>query len=283
METSQRSINARDNLTRYVQQIRSVPMLTPEGEQELCHRWRDRHDIAAAHQLVSSHLRLVVKIARGYRGYGMPSDDLIGEGQLGLMRAVCRFDPDRGVRFSTYAAWWVHAAIREYVLHNWSMVKIGTTAAQKKLFFNLRRTRHHLQISNDGALAPENVTRLSKMLQVPEHEVVSMDQRIAGPDFSLNAPTSADSDSEWQSQLADDTDGQETRLAKDDEAEQRKSLLNSALGCLTTRERHIIAERRLKETPATLADLSQHYGISNERVRQIELRAIVKLQRSMLA
>jgi len=278
-----RFVTTRDDMSRYIQQVRSVPMLTLEDEEELSRRWRDRHDISAAHQLVSSHLRLVIKIARGYRGYGLPSDDLIGEGQLGLMRAVCRFDPDRGARFATYATWWVHAAIREYVLHNWSLVKIGTTGAQKKLFFNLRRARRHLQILDDGALSPENVSHVSEMLKVPEHEVISMGQRMAGPDLSLNAPSSVDSDTEWQSYLVDDKDGQDTLMAEDEESERRKSLLNAALGSLTTRERHIIAERHLKETPATLAALSLHYGISNERVRQIEMRAMVKLQRSMLA
>ncbi|HTY66495.1 MAG TPA: RNA polymerase sigma factor RpoH [Alphaproteobacteria bacterium] len=278
-----RFVTTRDDMSRYIQQVRSVPMLTLEDEQELSRRWRDRHDISAAHELVSSHLRLVIKIARGYRGYGLPSDDLIGEGQLGLMRAVCRFDPDRGARFATYATWWVHAAIREYVLHNWSLVKIGTTGAQKKLFFNLRRARRHLQILDDGALSPENVSHVSEMLQVPEHEVISMGQRMAGPDLSLNAPSSVDSETEWQSYLVDDKDGQDTLMAEYEESERRKSLLNAALGRLTTRERHIIAERHLKETPATLAALSLHYGISNERVRQIEMRAMVKLQRSMLA
>lgn len=230
-----------------------------------------------------SHLRLVVKIARGYRGYGLASDDLIGEGQVGLMRAVCRFDPDRGVRFAAYAVLWVHAAIREYVLRNWSLVRIGTTAAQKKLFFSLRRIRSHLQIVDDGALRPEHVARISEMLRVPEHEVIGMDQRLAGPDFSLNAPASADGQSEWQGYLVDDGDGQETLVAAGEEAEHRKSLLNAALGRLTTRERHIIVERHLKDTPTRLADLSQHYGISNERVRQIELRAMAKLQHSMVS
>lgn len=278
-----RSVNARDDLSRYISQVRSVPMLTPESEQELGRRWHDRHDISAAHQLVGSHLRLVVKIARGYRGYGLPPDDMIGEGQLGLMRAVCRFDPDRGIRFATYAVWWVHAAIREYVLHNWSLVKIGTTGAQKKLFFNLRRARRHLQILDHGPLPTESAGQISEMLRVPKHEVISMDRRLAGRDLSLNAPSSADSETEWQSYLVDDRDGQDSLIAEDEEAERRRSLLNAALERLTTRERHIIAERHLKETPTTLADLSQHYGISNERVRQIEIRAVAKLQRSMLA
>ncbi|MBV8535804.1 MAG: RNA polymerase sigma factor RpoH [Alphaproteobacteria bacterium] len=277
-----RVVSTRDDLSRYIQQVRSVPMLTLETERELSHRWHDRHDISAAHQLVSSHLRLAIKIARSYRGYGLPPDDLIGEGQLGLMRAVCRFDPDRGVRFATYAVWWIHAAIREYVLHNWSLVKMGTTGAQKKLFFNLRRARRHLQIA-DGGLSPESVAQISEVLRVPQHEVISMGQRLAGPDLSLNAPSSVDGETEWQSYLVDDKDGQDALLEEDQETEHRKSLLNLALSRLTTRERQIIAERHMKDTPATLADLSQRYGISNERVRQIEMRAMVKLQRSMAA
>lgn len=281
MEIDRPSRDARDNQSRYIRTVYTYPILSAETEQALCHRWRDRHDISAAQELVRSHLRFVVKIARGYRGYGLASDDLIGEGQLGLMRALCRFDPDRGVRFSSYAVLWIHAAIRDYVLRNWSLVKIGSTAVRRKLFFGLRRTRRDLQILDDRALTPEHVAQISQMLLVPEHEVIDMDQRLAGRDFSLNAPASADSQDEWQSCLPDDSDGQEAELADGEETERRKSLLNAALGRLTTRERHIIVERRLKETPTTLADLSQRYGISNERVRQIELRAMSKLQRSM--
>ena len=267
--------------SHYFRQIHAFPMLTPEAEQALCRRWRDRHDISAAHQLVGSHVRLVVRIAKEYRPYGLPLDDLISEGQLGLMRAVCRFDPDRGVRFSTYATWWVRAAIRQFVLHNWSLVKIGTTAAQKKLFFNLRRARRNLQIFDQRSLTPEHVTRISEMLRVPEYEVVSMDQRMAGPDCSLNAPLGPDGESDWQSHLVDESAGQEAQVADDEEAAQRGLLLNSALQQLTSRERHIVVARRLQERPVTLADLSLRYGVSKERVRQIELRAIGKLQRSV--
>lgn len=283
MESNRLSSDTRDYQSRYIRTVHTYPILSAETEQALCHRWRDRHDISAAHELVRSHLRLVVKIAREYRGYGLASDDLIGEGQLGLMRAVCRFEPDRGARFSAYAVLWVHAAIREYVLRNWSLVRIGTTAAQRKLFFGLRRIRRNLQILDDRALTPEYVTKISEMLQVPEDEVIGMDRRLAGRDFSLNAPTGADRQDEWQNRLVDDSDGQEELLADGEEAQHRKSRLNAALGRLTTRERHIIVERRLREAPTTLADLSQQYGISNDRVRQIELRAMAKLQRSMVS
>jgi RNA polymerase sigma-32 factor len=218
-----------------------------------------------------------------YRGYGLPSEELIGEGHVGIMRAVCRFDPDRGVRFATYAIWWVRAAIQEYILRNWSLVKMGTTASQKKLFFNLRRMRGHLQEFNDGTLKSEHVSKIAKVLRVPEHEVISMNQRMAGPDRSLSAPISTDSHSEWQTWLVDDSDDQETVLALCEETAHRKSLLPSAWRELTTRERHIVAERRLRESPTTLKDRSQHYGISRERIRQIEARAMTKLQRSVRA
>jgi RNA polymerase sigma-32 factor len=256
-------------------------MLSVDVEQALCRRWRDHHDSSAAQQLVSSHLRLVVKIALGYRGYGLPSEELVGEGQVGLMRAVCRFDPDRGVRFATYAIWWVRAAVQEYILRNWSLVKMGTTASQKKLFFNLRRLRGQLQEIDDGVLKSEHVSRIANMLRVPEHEVISMNERMAGRDRSLNAPIDSDSHEEWQSWLVDDGDDQETVLAEREEIMQRKSLLPPALEKLTTRERHIVAERHLRENPTTLEDLSRHYGISRERVRQIEARAMTKLRRSV--
>ena len=279
MEPSQLPINTGHNLSHYIRQTHKFPMLDAEVEQALCHRWRDDGDISAAHQLVRSHLRLVVKIAMGYRGYGLPSEELIGEGQVGLMRAVGRFDPDRGVRFSTYAIWWVRASIQEYILRNWSLVKMGTTSSQKKLFFNLRRIRGHSLEYDDGALKPEHVSRIANMLRVQEHEVVSMGQRMAGRDLSLNAPIGGDSQGEWQTWLADDSDDQETVLAEREETTYRKSLLPAALEKLTTRERHIVAERHLKESPTTLDDLSRHYGISRERVRQIEARAMTKLRR----
>ena len=270
-----------DIISHYIREIRTYPMLSVDEEQELCWRWRDHHDIEAVHRLVGSHLRLVVKIARGYRGYGLPPEDLIGEGHVGLMRAVCRFDPDRGARFATYAVWWVRAAIQAYILHNWSLVKIGTTSSQRKLFFNLRRIRSELREFEDGTLKSEHVSAIATMLMVPEHDIVSMNQRMAGRDGSLNALVDADSSSEWQTRLVDDTDDQETVIGDREEAAQRKSLLHGALTKLSGRERQIVVERHLKESPATLNDLSQHYGVSCERIRQIETQAMIKLRRSL--
>lgn len=281
MGPGRRFISTRENLSCYLREIHAVPLLSAQAERSLFCRWRDHHDIAAAHQLVGSHLRLVVKLARAYRGYGFPSEDLIGEGHVGIMRAVCRFDPDRGVRFASYAVWWVRSAIQEYILHNWSLVRIATTAAQKKLFFNLRRLRRQLQEYDDHRLRPEHIGEIAIRLDVPEHEVVSMNQRLAGRDYSLNAPAGEDGDGQWQNWLADDSDDPETALADSQEAAHRRSMLPLALQKLTTRERDIIVERRLKETPATLDDLSQQFGLSRERIRQIELRALVKLQRSV--
>jgi RNA polymerase sigma-32 factor len=283
MKLNQFPANSGDGLSRYVHRIRAFPILSPEAEQDLCRRWCDRYDISAADQLVGSHLRLVVKIARGYRGYGLPIEDLVGEGQVGLMRAICRFDPDRGVRFATYALWWVRAAIQAYVLHNWSLVKIGTTGAQRKLFFNLRRVRRSIQVFDDRALSSQHVTEIAEMLGVPEREVISMDQRMAGPDCSLNAPLGADGQDDWQSHLVDDEPGQETRMTDNEETTQRTALLNTALRRLSARERDIVVSRRLQESPVTLADLSQRHGVSEERVRQIELRSIDKLQRAVRA
>jgi RNA polymerase sigma-32 factor len=283
MKLNRFPVNAGDGLSRYVHRIRAFPILSPEAEQDLCRRWCDRYDISAADQLVGSHLRLVVKIARGYRGYGLPIEDLVGEGQLGLMRAICRFDPNRGVRFATYALWWVRAAIQAYVLHNWSLVKIGTTGAQRKLFFNLRRVRRSIQVFDDRALSSQHVAEIAEMLGVPEREVVSMDQRMAGPDCSLNAPLGADGQDDWQSHLVDDEPGQETRMTDNEETTQRTALLNTALRRLSARERDIVVSRRLQDSPVTLAALSQRHGVSEERVRQIELRSIDKLQRAVRA
>ena len=265
----------------YFQRVRGFPILSADAEQALFFRWRDHHDIAAANQLIGSHLRLVAKIARAYRGYGLPLEDLIGEGHVGMMRALCRFDPDRGARFATYAVWWVRAAMQEFILHNWSMVKMGTTASQKKLFFNLRRMRSRLQAFEEGALSPEHVSEIATALQVPDHEVISMHMRMTGTDRSLDAPINAEGPSDWQSGLVDDSDNQETLLADHEESERRRSLLPPALEKLTTRERHIIVQRHLRESPPTLDDLSQFYGVSRERIRQIETRAIAKLQRSV--
>ena len=269
------------NLTRYLQDIRKFPMLTPEEELALSFRWRDQEDTAAAHKLVTSHLRLVAKIAMGYRGYGLPVGELISEGNVGMMQAVKRFDPDRGFRLATYAMWWIRAAIQEYILHSWSLVKMGTTAAQKKLFFNLRRLKGQMQAIDEGDLSPEQVAKIAHLLAVPEQDVVSMNRRLAAPDNSLNAPVRQDGEGEWQDWLVDDSDNQETVLAEKQEFSGRKQLMASALKTLNERERHILVERRLKENPTTLEDLSHHYNISRERVRQIEVRAFEKLQKAM--
>ncbi len=269
------------NLTRYLQEIRKFPMLAPDEELALSKRWRDHEDMDAAHKLVTSHLRLVAKIAMGYRGYGLPVGELISEGNVGMMQAVKRFDPERGFRLATYAMWWIRAAIQEYILHSWSLVKMGTTAAQKKLFFNLRRLKGQMQAIDDGDLKPEQVARIAHVLAVPEQDVVSMNRRLSAPDHSLNAPVRADSEGEWQDWLVDESDSQETEIADREELSGRKTLLAGALKGLNDRERHILIERRLKDNPTTLEDLSQQYGISRERVRQIEVRAFEKLQKGM--
>ena len=269
------------NLSRYLQEIRKFPMLSAEEENSLSRRWRDNEDLDAAHKLVTSHLRLVAKIAMGYRGYGLPVGELISEGNVGMMQAVKRFDPDRGFRLATYAMWWIRAAIQEYILHSWSLVKMGTTAAQKKLFFNLRRLKGQMQAIDDGDLQPEQVAKIAHALDVPEADVVSMNRRLTAPDHSLNAPVRADSEGEWQDWLVDEADTQESVLAEREELTGRKALLNGALKSLNDRERHILIERRLKDNPTTLEDLSQQYDISRERVRQIEVRAFEKLQKAM--
>ncbi len=271
------------NLSRYLQEIRKFPMLTPEEELSLSKRWRDHEDMAAAHKLVTSHLRLVAKIAMGYRGYGLPIGELISEGNVGMMQAVKRFDPDRGFRLATYAMWWIRAAIQEYILHSWSLVKMGTTAAQKKLFFNLRRLKGQMQAIDDGDLQPEQVAKIARVLDVPEQDVVSMNRRLSAPDHSLNAPVRADSEGEWQDWLVDDSESQETEIGEREELSGRKALLSGALTTLNERERHILIERRLKDNPTTLEELSQQYSISRERVRQIEVRAFEKLQKAMHA
>jgi RNA polymerase sigma-32 factor len=269
------------NLSRYLQEIRKFPMLSAEEELELARRWRDAQDERAAHRLVTSHLRLVAKIAMGYRGYGLPVGELISEGNVGMMQAVKRFDPDRGFRLATYAMWWIRAAIQEYILHSWSLVKMGTTAAQKKLFFNLRRLKGQMAALEEGDLQPEQVAKIAHALQVPEQDVVSMNRRLASADHSLNAPVRADSEGEWQDWLVDDQESQEEELAEREDMSNRRQLLNHALKTLNERERHILIERRLKDEPTTLEELSQQYNISRERVRQIEVRAFEKLQKSM--
>ena len=269
------------NLSRYLQEIRKFPMLTPEEELQLAKSWKEHGDERAAHKLVTSHLRLVAKIAMGYRGYGLPVGELISEGNVGMMQAVKRFDPDRGFRLATYAMWWIRAAIQEYILHSWSLVKMGTTAAQKKLFFNLRRLKGQMAALDEGDLKPEQVEKIAKALQVPETDVISMNRRLASPDHSLNAPVRADSEGEWQDWLVDDAETQESELADREDLSNRRMLLGEALKNLNERERHILIERRLKDEPTTLEELSQQYNISRERVRQIEVRAFEKLQKSM--
>ena len=269
------------NLSRYLQEIRKFPMLLPEEEYDLAKAWQEHGDTDAADKMVTSHLRLVAKIAMGYRGYGLPLGELISEGNLGMMQAVKRFDPDRGFRLATYAMWWIRAAMQEYILHSWSLVKMGTTAAQKKLFFNLRKLKGQMQAIDEGDMSPEHVTHIADRLKVSEEEVVNMNRRLASPDHSLNAPMRKDSEGEWQDWLVDDQEDQETRLGDYEELSDRRRLLAGAMRILTDRERHILQERRLQENPTTLEHLSRHYGISRERVRQIEVRAFEKLQKSI--
>ena len=268
-------------LSRYLAEIRKFPLLDPQEEYMLAKRWREHEDTDAAHRLVTSHLRLVAKIAMGYRGYGLPINEVIAEGNIGLMQAVKRFEPERGFRLATYAMWWIRAAIQEYILRSWSLVKLGTTAAQKKLFFNLRRVKGQIEALEEGDLRPEQVEDIARRLNVPEEEVINMNRRLASPDSSLNTPLGTESDSEWQDWLADDTTDQETRLADAEELDERRTLLATALEELTPRERDILEARRLRDDPMTLEDLSVKYDISRERVRQIEVRAFEKLQEKM--
>jgi RNA polymerase sigma-32 factor len=268
-------------LSRYLSEIRTFPMLEPNEEFMLAKRWQEHQDAEAAHRLITSHLRLVAKIAMGYRGYGLPINELIAEGNVGMMQAVKRFDPDRGFRLATYAMWWIRAAIQEYILHSWSLVKIGTTAAQKKLFFNLRRVKGQIKALEEGDMTQEHVQKISERLNVPTEDVISMNRRLGAPDNSLNAPLRAEGDGEWQDWLVDETPNQETRMAETEELSKRQKLLTTAMSSLNDRERHILTERRLKDEPATLEDLSKEYDISRERVRQIEVRAFEKLQKSI--
>jgi RNA polymerase sigma-32 factor len=277
------SLSPEQGLSRYLSEIRKFPLLEKNEEFMLAQRWAQHQDAEAAERMVTSHLRLVAKIAMGYRGYGLPMGEVISEGNVGLMQAVKKFDPDKGFRLATYAMWWIRAAIQEYILRSWSLVKLGTTAAQKKLFFNLRRLKGEISALEEGDLRPENVAEISRRLGVTEEEVTSMNRRMAsGGDASLNAPIGGmEGEAEWQDWIADDTPGQAERMAESDEFGARMSLLESAMGSLNERERHIITERRLKEEPTTLEDLSAHYNVSRERIRQIEVRAFEKLQTAM--
>jgi len=270
-----------NGLSRYLAEIRRFPMLEPNEEFMLAKRWTEHGDTAAAHRLVTSHLRLVARIAMGYRGYGLPIGEVISEGNIGLMQAVKRFEPDKGFRLATYAMWWIRASIQEYILRSWSLVKMGTTASQKKLFFNLRKAKNQVQALGEGDLKPDQVKAIATKLGVPEEDVVSMNRRLAG-DLSVNAPVRSDGEgSEWQDWLVDDVDSQETLLVESDEFSRRKAFLRSAMGELNDREREIFEARRLKDDPATLEELSEKYNVSRERIRQIEVRAFEKVQKAV--
>ena len=270
------------SLIRLVEEAKRYPMLTVERERELATLWHEKGDRAALQDLVGSHLRLVIKIARGFAGYGLPLSDLVAEGNVGLMQAAEKFDADRGFRFATYAMWWIRAAIQEYVLHSWSLVKMGTTAAQKKLFFNLRRLKGRMEEFEQGDLPAETVRAIARELEVPEIEVVEMNRRLGGADTSLNALVGVDADSEWIEMLPDERPSQESLLVDRNEFQERKERLGAALKTLNARERDIIVERRLKDDPSTLEELSHRYAVSRERIRQIEVRALEKLRHAML-
>ncbi|MFC5354690.1 MULTISPECIES: RNA polymerase sigma factor RpoH [Azospirillum] len=271
------------SLTRYVEESKRFPILAPDEERELAVAWRDRGNGHALERLVGSHLRLVIKIARGFGGYGLPLPDLVAEGNVGLMQAAQKFDPERGFRFATYATWWIRASIQEYILHSWSLVKMGTTAAQKKLFFNLRRLKSQMQELEQGDLSPSTVTAIATELDVPEQEVVEMNRRLSSNDSSLDAALSSDGETNWLELLADDRPTQESVIADADELALRRRLVGQALERLDDRERRILFERRLKDDPSTLESLSQQFCVSRERVRQIEVRAFEKLQKAVLS
>jgi RNA polymerase sigma-32 factor len=274
------SVSSEGGLGRYLQDIRQFPMLQPDEEFMLAKRWKEHGDREAAHKLVTSHLRLVAKIAMGYRGYGLPISEVVSEGNVGLMQAVKRFEPDKGFRLATYAMWWIKASIQEFILRSWSLVKMGTTASQKKLFFNLRKVKGQIQALEEGDLRPDQVKEIARRLGVPEEDVVSMNRRLSG-DASLNAPVRAESEGEWQDWLVDDTDTQEDVLVENEEKRMRLDLLGEAMEKLTDRERRVFEARRMQEEPATLEDLSQEFGVSRERIRQIEVRAFEKVQKAV--
>lgn len=270
-------------LSRYLQEIRKFPMLEQGEEYMLAKAWVDHQDSQAAHKLVTSHLRLAAKIAMGYRGYGLPTAEVVSEANVGLMQAVKRFEPEKGFRLATYAMWWIRASIQEYILRSWSLVKMGTTSAQKKLFFNLRKAKNKIGALEEGDLRPENVATIAKQLNVTEAEVVSMNRRMSGGDASLNAPLKSDGEGvgEWQDWLEDEDADQAATYAERDELDQRRELLMAAMQDLNERERHILTERKLKDEPSTLEDLSEQFNVSRERIRQIEVRAFEKLQKKM--
>ena len=274
-------ITSSNGLNRYLQEIRKYPLLEPKYERDLAMKWTKKQDIESAHILVTSHLRLVAKIAMGYKGYGLPINELISEGNIGMLESIKRFDYKRGFRLATYAMWWIRASIQEYILHSWSLVKMGTTAAQKKLFFNLRKIKSSLRAYEEGDMYPENVNKIAKNLNVSKKEVTEMNRRLAGPDHSLNAPLKEDGEGEWQDWLVDSSPTQEYLISNSQELNQRKDLLDKAINVLSPREKYIMVQRRLKDKPKTLEYLSKHYKISRERVRQIEVRAMEKLKKSV--
>ena len=274
-------LSSEGNLSLYLQEIKKFPILSANEEFMLAKRFKEHGDTKAAHKLVTSHLRLVAKIAMGYRGYGLPITDLISEGNVGIMQAVKKFDPDKGFRLATYAMWWIRAQIQEYVLHSWSLVKIGTTAAQKKLFFNLRKLKNQLQSINDGTLSPDNVREIANRLDVKEAEVTNMESRLFSSDQSLNVQITDEADTEWQDLIADNAETQDIIVEKKDEYMHRKKLITKALQILNPREKEILEYRRLRDKPIKLEELSQKYKISRERVRQIEEKALEKLTKEI--
>ena len=275
------SISNEGNLSSYMEQIKKFPLLEAKEEYMLAKAWKNQGDVKGAHKLVTSHLRLVAKIASGYRGYGLPLSDLISEGNIGMMHAVKRFEPEKGFRLATYAMWWIKASIQEYILRSWSLVKIGTTAAQKKLFFNLKKIKSKISAIEDGDLTPDQVDKIATELSVPHKEVISMNRRISGSDYSLNSPVTDDNSGEWQDWLEDDSQNQEASFADTEEYLIKKNILSDSLEYLNERERDIISERQLSENPLTLEELSNRYGVSRERIRQIEAKAFEKLQTKM--
>ena len=276
------SIDVEGSLSSYLTQIKKFPMLSAEEEYMLAKSWRDRGDLRSAHKLITSHLRLVAKIAMGYRGYGLPVSEMVSEGNIGLMQAVKKFEPEKGFRLATYAMWWIKASIQEYVLRSWSLVKMGTTTAQKKLFFNLKKIKNQISSGNNGDLKAEHVDKISKMLNVKKEEVVSMNRRLLGKEKSLNDPIRDEGGGEWQDWIVDDKVDQELKLSHEQEFNQRKKLMDDSISILNPREKDILTSRRLSENAPTLEDLSKKYNISRERIRQIETKAFEKLQKAML-
>ena len=276
------SIALDGGLSKYLTQIKKFPMLSAEEEYMLAKSWRDRGDLKSAQKLVTSHLRLVAKIAMGYRGYGLPVSEMVSEGNIGLMQAVKKFEPEKGFRLATYAMWWIKASIQEYVLRSWSLVKMGTTTAQKKLFFNLKKLKNQLSANNEGDLKPQHVDEISKRLNVKKEEVISMNRRLHGKEKSLNDPVKDDSGTEWQDWIVDNKLDQELKLSQDQELDERKNLMKSSMDILNTREKEILTARKLSENVATLEVLSKKYKVSRERIRQIETKAFEKLQKAML-